>query len=82
MPCCKKCGQELLDGWIVCPVCGRRTQQTKPQKKRGNGQGWIYKLPSGKYLASVTIGYYLDEKGKRHRKTRRQGCQRREQQLD
>ena len=70
MPLCKKCGQELQESWIVCPVCGTRTHKTKSQKKRGNGQGWVYKLPNGKYLASVTTGYYLDDSGKRHRKTR------------
>ena len=69
MTVCKKCGYELQPEWIACPVCGSRTQRPKTQKKRGNGQGWVYKLPSGKYLASVTLGYYLDDEGKRHRQT-------------
>ena len=63
-----KCGYELQDGWIVCPVCGRKT--SKPRKKRGNGQGTITKMPNGKYKLQVTAGYRLDEEGKLHRITR------------
>ena len=63
-----KCGQELQEGWIVCPVCGRKT--IKPRKKRGNGQGTITKLPNGKYKLQVTVGYRLDDEGKIHRSTR------------
>ena len=63
-----KCGQELQDGWILCPVCGRKT--SRPRKKRGNGQGTITKLPSGKYKLQVTVGYKLDDEGKLHRITR------------
>lgn len=38
-------------------------------KKRGNGQGSVYKLPNGKYRAVVTLGYFTDKNGKLHRKT-------------
>lgn len=38
-------------------------------KKRGNGQGSVYKLPNGKYRAVVTLGYWTDKDGKLHRKT-------------
>ena len=40
------------------------------KKKRGNGQGTITKLPSGKYKLQVTVGYRLDPEGKLHRMTR------------
>lgn len=63
-----KCGYEIQEGWIVCPVCGRKT--SKPRKKRGNGQGTITKQPNGKYKLQVTVGYRLDEEGKLHRITR------------
>jgi len=67
---CRKCGYELQEGWILCPVCGSRTVNYRSTKKRGNGQGTIRKTDSGKYMVTVTLGYYTDEKGKRHRKTR------------
>lgn len=35
-------------------------------KRRGNGEGSIYKRPNGMWCASLTIGY--DENGKRRRR--------------
>lgn len=69
---CKKCGAVLPDGAIFCPMCGRKQVRDRSPKKRGNGQGTILELPNGKYQAVVTLGYYTDEDGKRHRRTRRQ----------
>jgi len=69
---CKKCGAVLPDGAIFCPMCGRKQVRERSTKKRGNGQGTILELPNGKYQAVVTLGYYTDEDGKRHRRTRRQ----------
>lgn len=39
-------------------------------KKRGNGQGSVYKLPSGKYKAVIITGYYLDDQGRTRKHTR------------
>ena len=36
-------------------------------KRRGNNQGSVYKLKSGKWRGAVTLGTWLDEKGNRHR---------------
>lgn len=70
MDSCKKCGAGLPDGANFCPVCGRAVVVKHSSRKRGNGQGCVYQLPSGKYKAEVTVGYYLDENGKRHRQYR------------
>ena len=67
---CKKCLAELPDGANFCPACGRAVVLKRSPKKRGNGQGTIKTLDSGKYMVTVTLGYYTDENGKRHRKTR------------
>ena len=67
---CKKCLAELPDGANFCPACGRAVVVKHSPKKRGNGQGTIKTLDSGKYMVTVTLGYYTDENGKRHRKTR------------
>ena len=70
MSICSKCGYSLLPEWVCCPVCGSRTVNHRSTKKRGNGQGTVYKLKNGSYIATVTVGYKLDEEGKRHRLTR------------
>ena len=67
---CSKCSAELASEWRVCPFCGRPADYTPQRKKRGNGQGTILKTASGKYKTMVTVGYYLDEDGKRHRQMR------------
>lgn len=36
-------------------------------KKRGNGQGTVYRRESGKWQAEITLGYYVKD-GKRYRK--------------
>lgn len=70
MSSCKKCGAVLPDGAIFCPMCGRKQVRERSPKKRGNGQGTVLELPNGKYKTVVTLGYYTDEQGKRHRRTR------------
>jgi hypothetical protein len=67
---CKRCGAELPDGANFCPACGRAVVIKHGPKKRGNGQGTIKALDNGKYMLTVTLGYYTDEQGKRHRRTR------------
>jgi integrase len=68
MQICKKCGQEMPDEAVYCMMCGKKlTIQKKATKQRGNGQGTVYKAPNGKYVAEVTLYYYLDSNGKRKR---------------
>ena len=71
MSVCVKCGGALPENARFCPFCGRSLQhKEKTHRKRGNGTGTIIRLENGKYKAQVTIGYRLDESGKRHRMTR------------
>lgn len=67
---CKKCAVELPEGAKFCYLCGRRVNAPRTAKKRGNGQGTVIPTKSGKYMALVTLGYFTDENGKRHRRTR------------
>lgn len=67
---CKRCGAVLPIGANFCPACGRAVVLKHSAKKRGNGQGTIKALDNGKYMLTVTLGYYTDDDGKRHRKTR------------
>ncbi len=66
---CIKCKKEIPDKSLFCNWCGRK-QETTPRntKKRGNGQGSIYKMPAGTWAAEATLGYYKkDGKTKRKR---------------
>lgn len=64
----KCCGKDLPDGAVYCPWCGRKAARKRGRKKRGNGTGTVYQLPSGKWRGAVEIGSYLTEDGKLHRK--------------
>ena len=67
---CKKCKQEIPDESKFCNLCGAKQVREKSTKKRGNGQGTVYKGPDGKWIAEYTIGW--DEvDGKLNRKMRR-----------
>ena len=69
---CKKCKQEIPDESKFCNLCGAKQVRERSAKKRGNGQGSVFKLPSGKYKAMVTVGYYMNAEGKQRRKTHSQ----------
>ena len=67
---CKKCNKDIADDFIFCPYCGAKiTNSENKPKKRGNGQGTVYKS-GNKYVAVVTLGYYIDDNGITKRKTR------------
>lgn len=69
---CVKCGAEVPD-MPFCGACGWKQEKAPPRRtKRGNGQGCVYTLPSGKYKAVVILGYYTDENGVHRRRTRSQ----------
>ena len=67
---CKKCKKEIPDDSKFCNLCGAKQVRERSTKKRGNGQGTVYKGPDGKWIAEYTIGW--DEvDGKLTRKMRR-----------
>jgi integrase/ribosomal protein L40E len=67
---CKKCKLEIPDESKFCNHCGAKQIREKSTKKRGNGQGTVYKDQNGKWVAEYTIGW--DEvDGKLNRKMRR-----------
>ena len=67
---CKKCKKELPDESKFCNFCGAKQIREKSNKKRGNGQGTVYKGSDGKWIAEYTIGW--DEvDGKLNRRMRR-----------
>jgi len=69
---CKKCGQQVADA-PFCGLCGWKQEKAPPAKRRrGNGQGSVYKLPSGKYKAVVVTGYYTTPEGGLRKHTRSQ----------
>ena len=69
---CKKCKKEIPEESKFCNYCGTKQVRERSVKTRGNGQGSVFKLPSGKYKAMVTVGYYMNEDGKTRRKTHSQ----------
>lgn len=65
---CIKCRKGIPDGSKYCNHCGAKQERPeKSTKSRGNGQGTVYKRPSGKWQAEVTLGYYMKD-GKRYRR--------------
>ena len=73
---CIKCGVDLPDGAVFCPMCGRKQPPSAPKrqrtKARGNGTGTAYKR--GKtWTARIVLGYYVGDDGKRHARTANRG---------
>ncbi len=54
---CRKCKKEIMENSKFCNFCGTKQVYEKSSKKRGNGQGCVYKESSGKWKAEVTLGY-------------------------
>lgn len=71
---CKKCRKSIPDDSKFCCYCGKdphteKLKKPRNPKKRGNGQGSVYKQ-GDKYVAIVTLYCYLDpDTGKYKRKT-------------
>lgn len=58
---CQKCNGEIMDGAAFCPWCGKKVkdESIKRRRVRANGQGTVYRLPSGKWIAKKVLGYEL-----------------------
>lgn len=67
---CKKCKKEIPDESKFCNHCGAKQLRERSAKKRGNGQGTVYKDNDGKWIAEYTIGWD-DENGVLSRKKRK-----------
>jgi integrase len=58
---CRKCKKEIVDGSKFCNFCGTKQVYERSSKKRGNGQGTVYKGRNGKWIAEYTIGWDEDD---------------------
>ena len=67
---CKKCKKEIPDESKFCNHCGAKQVRERSAKKRGNGQGTVYKDKNGKWIAEYTIGWD-EENGVLSRKKRK-----------
>ena len=67
---CKKCKKEIPDESKFCNLCGAKQVRERSAKKRGNGQGTVYKDRNGKWIAEYTIGWD-DENGVLTRRKRK-----------
>ena len=66
---CNKCLREIPDDSKFCCYCGKdpATARLRNPKKRGNGQGSVYKR-GNKYVAAVTLYSYMDEATGRYKR--------------
>lgn len=71
---CSKCSREIDDDSVYCKFCGKKQIYEKSKRQRGNGQGSVYKLANGRWIAVAPTVYYKDEAGKRHKKQRSKTC--------
>ena len=68
---CRKCKREIVDGSKFCNFCGAKQEYEKSSRKRGNGEGTVFKMPDGRWMAEVTLGYdEVDGKMKRKKATK------------
>lgn len=67
---CKKCKKEIPEGSVFCNHCGTKQIREKSTKRRGNGQGTVFKDKNGTWVAECTIGWD-DQNGKLLRRSRR-----------
>ena len=71
---CSKCRKETPDGSTFCCCCGTRLERAaRTGKHRGNGQGSVYKMPSGTWAAEVTLGWYMQDGVLRRKRSRKYG---------
>lgn len=54
---CKKCKKEIPDQSKFCNHCGAKQVRERVSRRRGNGQGSVYKGSLGTWIAECTIGW-------------------------
>lgn len=66
---CKKCRKDIPDASVFCMYCGTRlVSPSRNPKRRGNGQGSVYKRGKG-WMVEVITGWNLDGTRIRHTKS-------------
>lgn len=79
---CIKCSAEIPDGSVFCNMCGVKQQKTPHgTKKRGNGQGSVYKSPSGTWTAEITLGFYTRDGVRKRKRKRKYGFEKKKDAL-
>lgn len=67
---CIKCRKEIPEDAVYCCYCRAKQNTEHTAKRRGNGQGTVYKLPNGTWRAIRVTGYDEDESGHKVKRTR------------
>lgn len=67
---CRKCKKEIPEESRFCNLCGAKQVYEKTSRRRGNGQGTVYKGSDGKWIAEYTIGWDESD-GVTHRRRRK-----------
>lgn len=80
---CIKCKKEIPDGSLFCNWCGKKQEtSSRNPKKRGNGQGSVYRMPSGTWTAEATLGYYQKDGKNKRKRIRKYGFRTKKEALD
>ena len=70
---CRKCKKEIADDSKFCNHCGTKQVYERNSRKRGNGQGTVYKDASGKWVAECTIGWDAEDGVLSRKKRKKRG---------